>query len=163
LVRRQSVICSNTNKQILCYPPSPSRAEWSVVESHLVSHTPTRIHTTTYSLYIYIYIPLSLTLLFLAPSSTYSINHSTHIDVISLRGQSFHGPRSKVRGGRPCGESKVQSCSCGPRSQVQSWPRLLRRPAVPRPKWRSPARYKGSKSRSRSEVGGPAGRRARCT
>jgi hypothetical protein len=101
--------------------------------------------------------------LFLAPSSTYSINHSTHIDVISLRGQSFHGPRSKVRGGRPCGESKVQSCSCGPRSQVQSWPRLLRRPAVPRPKWRSPARYKGSKSRSRSEVGGPAGRRARCT
>ena len=119
-------------------------------------------HNNIFFIYIYIYIPLSLTLLFLAPSSTYSINHSTHIDVISLRGQSFHGPRSKVRGGRPCGESKVQSCSCGPRSQVQSWPRLLRRPAVPRPKWRSPARYKGSKSRSRSEVGA-AGRRARCT
>jgi hypothetical protein len=135
------------------------------VERRRVASCFTYSHPLTHNniFFIYIYIPLSLTLLFLAPSSTYSINHSTHIDVISLRGQSFHGPRSKVRGGRPCGESKVQSCSCGPRSQVQSWPRLLRRPAVPRPKWRSPARYKGSKSRSRSEVGGPAGRRARCT
>ena len=135
------------------------------VERRRVASCLTYSHPLTHNniFFIYIYIPLSLTLLFLAPSSTYSINHSTHIDVISLRGQSFHGPRSKVRGGRPCGESKVQSCSCGPRSQVQSWPRLLRRPAVPIPKWRSPARYKGSKSRSRSEVGGPAGRRARCT
>ena len=104
------------------------------VERRRVASCFTYSHPLTHNniFFIYIYIPLSLTLLFLAPSSTYSINHSTHIDVISLRGQSFHGPRFEVAGPAESPRSKVahvgrgprsshgQGCQEGPRSQDQN-------------------------------------------